>query len=129
MHPSHFFIFAQKWYVLPSGETLGMVVEVANMVMDIVADMLVDMVGLILSDFHSVSVSEPSQNIEMILWWATITKEVSTITKEVTTITKFFQAEAFASPNIFKPKLTPTCVFSMLSEFFYTKLKDVTITS
>ena len=37
------------------GETLGMVVEVA----DIVMDMEVDMVAVILSDFHSVSVSEP----------------------------------------------------------------------
>ena len=37
------------------GETLGMVGEVA----DIVMDMEVDMVAVILSDFHSVSVSEP----------------------------------------------------------------------
>ena len=46
-----------------------MVVEVADMVM--VADMVVYMVAVILSDFHSVSVSEPSQSIETTLRWLT----------------------------------------------------------
>ena len=46
-----------------------MVVEVADMVMDMEVDMVADMVAVRLSDFHSVSISEPSQSIEMTLWW------------------------------------------------------------
>ena len=46
-----------------------MVVEVADMVMDMEVDMVGGMVAVRLSDFHSVSISEPSQSIEMTLWW------------------------------------------------------------
>ena len=44
------------------------------MVADMVADMrklTTDIVAVIISDFHIVSVSEPSQSVEIILWWPT----------------------------------------------------------
>ena len=43
---------------------------VADMVTDMEVDMLADTVAVILSDFHIVSVSEPSQSV---LWWPTTT--------------------------------------------------------
>ena len=45
-------------------------VVVADMVTDMEVDMLADTVAVIFSDFHIVSVSEPSKSV---LWWPTTT--------------------------------------------------------